>query len=70
MNKLGSQDRRMHLAHEVETMEGNKQKSIIDEGHAHKGPYQVEEAQFMGGNISFNFEPNTNLLTHYTLALM
>ena len=30
MNKLGNQDRRMHLAHEVGTMEGNEQKSVTD----------------------------------------
>ena len=39
MNKLGNQDRRMHSAHEVGTVEGNEQKSIIDEGLAHEGPY-------------------------------
>ena len=44
MNKLGNQRRRMHVAHEVGTMEGDKQKSIIDEGLANEGPYQVEEA--------------------------
>ena len=44
MNKLGNQERRMHSAHEVGTMEGNEQKSIIDEGLSHEGPYQVEEA--------------------------
>ena len=32
-------------------------------------PYQVEEAQFVGGNRSYNFKPNTNLPTHYTPAL-
>ena len=44
MNKLGNQDKRMHSAHEVGTMEGNEQKSSIDEGLAHEGPYQVKEA--------------------------
>ena len=38
-------------------------------GLAHDGPYQVEEAQFMGGNKSYNFKPNTNLPTHYTPTL-
>ena len=69
MNKLGNQDRRMHSAHEVGTVEGNEHKSNIDEGLAHEGPYQVEEAQFMGGNISYNFKPNNNLPTHYTPPL-
>ena len=44
-------------------------KSTNDEGLAHEGPYQVEEAQFVGGNKSYNFKPNTNLPTHYTPAL-
>ena len=57
----------MHLVHEVGTMEGNEQKSITDEGLAHECPYEVEEAQFVGGNRSYNFRPNTNLPTHYTL---
>ena len=59
----------MHSAHEVGTMEGNDQKSITDKGLAQEGPYQVEEAQFVGGNRSYNFKPNTNLLTHYTPTL-
>ena len=42
MNKLGNQDRRMHSAHEVGTVEGNEHKSITDEGLAHEGPYQAE----------------------------
>ena len=44
MNKMGNQDRRMHLAHEVGTVERNEQKSSAEEGLAHEGPYQVEEA--------------------------
>ena len=44
MKKMGNQDRRMHLAHEVGTIDANDQKSGADEGLAHEGPYQVEEA--------------------------
>ena len=53
----------------METMEGSEKKCFIDEGLAHKGPSHVEEAQFAGGNRSYNFQPNTNLPTHYTPAL-
>ena len=63
MNKLGSQERRMHSAHEVGTVEGNEQKSITDEGFSHEDPYQVEETQFVGANKGYNFKPNNNLLT-------
>ena len=66
MNKLGNQDKRMHPAHEVGTMEGNEQKSVPEEGLAHEGLYHVEKAQFVGGNSSYNFKPNNNLPTHYT----
>ena len=59
----------MNSEHEVGIMEGNEQKGITDEGLAHEGTYQVEEAQFMRGNKSYNFKPNNNLPTHYTLAL-
>ena len=38
MNKLGNQERRMHSAHEVGTVEGNEQKSSTEEGLAHEGP--------------------------------
>ena len=44
MSRLDNQNRGVHLAHEVGTMEESEQKSIIDEGLAHEGPYQVEEA--------------------------
>ena len=68
MIKMRNQDRRMHSAHEVETVERNEQKSSSEEGLAHEGPYQVEEAQFLNVNRSNNFKPNLNLPTHYTLA--
>ena len=50
-------------------MEAGEQKSITDEGLAHEGPYQVEEAQFVNGHRSYNFKPNTNIPTHYTPTL-
>ena len=69
MNKLGNQERRMHPAHELRTVEESEQKSSAKEGLANKGPYQVEEAQFVNGNKSYNFKPNLNLPSHYTPAL-
>ena len=44
MNKMGNQERRMHSAHEVGTVERNELKIIVEERLAHEGPYQVEEA--------------------------
>ena len=69
MDKLGNQERRMHSTHEVRIVEESEQKSSAEEGLAHEGPYQVEEAQFVNGNISYNFKPNLNLPTHYTPSL-
>ena len=48
----------MHSTHEVGIVGGNEQKSSAEEGLAHEGPYQAEEAQFVNGNISYNFNPN------------
>ena len=69
INKMGNKDRRMHSTHDVGTVERNEQKSSADERLAHEGPYQVEEAQFLNANRSYNFKPNLNLPTHYTPAL-
>ena len=68
MRKMENQERRMHLAHEVGTAERNEQKSSAEEGIAHEGPYQVEEAHFLNSNRNYNFKPNLNLPTHYTPA--
>ena len=69
MSRLGNQERRVHAAHEVGIVEGSEHKCIADEGLAHEGPYKVEEAQYVNGGRSYNFKPNNNLPTHYTLAL-
>ena len=45
MTKLGNQERRMHLTYDVGAVKRNEQKSSANEGLAHEGPYQVEEAQ-------------------------
>ena len=68
MNKVSMQERRNQYVHLVGTME-DKEKVLNDEGLANDGPYHVEEVQFVNGNRSYNFNPNTNLPTHYTLAL-
>ena len=39
MNKLGNQERRMHPAHEVRTVEESEQKSSAEEGLVYEGPY-------------------------------
>ena len=36
MNKIGNQERRMHSAREVGTVERNEQKSSVEEGLAHE----------------------------------
>ena len=69
MSKISTQERRSHSINTVGIEEGGEQKCKTDEGLAYEGPYQVEKAQFVGSNISYNFKPNNNLPTHYTPAL-
>ena len=67
MNKLGSNERRMHTAHEVGAVKEGIRSSA--EGPVEKEPYQVEEAQYLNVNRSYTLKPNPNLPTHYTSAL-
>ena len=69
MNKMGNHKRRMHSANEVGTVDENEKRNSVEEGLTHEGPYQVEEAQYLNANRSYNFKPNLNLPTHYTPAL-
>ena len=67
MNKLGSNERRMLIAHEVGAVNEGTRSSV--EGPAEEEPYQVEETKFMNEQRSYHFKPNPNLSTHYTPAL-
>ena len=69
MSKMSNQERRSNSTNAVGLLEGGEKTCITDEVLAHEGPYHVEEAQFVNGNRSYNFKPNTNLPTHYTSAL-
>ena len=69
MSKMSTQEMRSHLANTVEIEERREQKGMTNGEFAHEVPYQVKEAQFVSGNISYNFKPNNNLETHYTPAL-
>ena len=69
MRKMGNHERRIHSENEVGTTDENKKRNSTEEGLAHGGPYQVKEAQYLNANRSYNFKPNLNLPTHYTLEL-
>ena len=69
MNKLGSNERRMHTAHEVRAVDEGERIKSAEEGPNHEGSYQVEEAQYLNANRSYTFKSNPNLPTHYTPAL-
>ena len=69
MNIMNSQERRSHSVKEVGIINNPKQNSVVDQALAHEGPYQVEEVQYLNGNRSYKFKPNSNLPTHYTPAL-
>ena len=67
MNRMNNQERRGHSCNEVGVVEGARQKCFTNEGLAHEGPYQVEEARFVNGNRSYNFKACNTL--KYTLVV-
>ena len=69
VNKIGSNERRMHTALEVGVVDEGERRKSVEEGPNHEGSYQVEEAQYLNANRSYTFKPNLNLSTHYTPAL-
>ena len=69
MNKMGNHKRRMHSANEVGIVDENEKMNSTEERLTHEGPYQVEKAQYLNANRSYNFKPNLKLLTHYTPTL-
>ena len=56
----------MHSGNEVGTVDENEKRNSAEEGLTYEGPYQVEEAQYLNVNRSYNFKPNLNLpiITH------
>ena len=44
MNKIGNNERRMHTALEVGTVNEGERRKNAEERSNHEGPYQVEEA--------------------------
>ena len=69
MNKLGSNERRMHTAHEVGAVDEGERRKSAEEEPNHEGSYQIEESQYLNAIKSYTFKPNPNLPTHYTPAL-
>ena len=67
MNKLSSNEKRMHTTHEVRGVREGRKNSA--EGYEQEEPYQVEETKYMNEQRSYHFKPNPNLLTHYIPAL-
>ena len=67
MNKLSSNEKRMHIAHKVGAVREGRRNSA--EGYKEEEPYQVEETKYMNEQRSYHFKPNPNLPTHYTPAL-
>ena len=67
MNKMGSNEKRMHTEHEVGAVKEGIRSSA--EGPVEEEPYQVEETKYMTEQRSYHFKPNPNLPTHHTPAL-
>ena len=68
MTRMNNQEIKSHPVNEVGIVDGVEPKSVDDQGLAHEGPYHVEEVQYLNGNRSYKFKPNSNLPTHYTPA--
>ena len=69
MNRMNNQEKIIQLVNEVGIINGVEKNNVVKQGLAQEGAYRVEEAQYLSGNRSYNFNPNNNLPTHYTLAL-
>ena len=67
MNKLSSNERRMHTAHEVGAVREGRRNSA--KGYEEEKPYQVEETKYMNEQRSYHFKPNPNFPTHFSSAL-
>ena len=64
MNKLSSNQKRMHIAHEVRVVREGRRNSA--EGYKEEEPYQVEETKYMNEQRNYHFKPNPKFPTHYT----
>ena len=67
MNKLSSNERRMHIAHEVGAVREGRRNSA--EGYEEEEPYQVEETKYMNEQRSYHFKPYPNFPTHKSSTL-
>ena len=67
LNKLGSNERKMHTAHEVGAVDERIRRSV--EELVGEEPYQVEETKYMNEQRSYHLKPNPNFPTHYTPTL-
>ena len=67
MNRLSSNEKRMHTTHEVGAVREGRRNSV--EGYEEEEPYQAEEARYLNASKSYTYKPNPNLSTHYSLAL-
>ena len=67
MNKLSSNERRMHIAHEVGAVRERRRNSA--DGYEEEVPYQIEETKYMNEQRNYHFKPNPNLSTYYSSTL-
>ena len=58
-NKLGSNERRMHISLEVGSVDEGERKKSAEARPNHEGSYQVEEAQYLNANKSYTFKPTS-----------
>ena len=68
MHKMDKQEKRLHSAHEIGVVERERIRRSVA-GPTEEDPYQVEEANYLNEQRSYNFKSNPNLPTHYNPAL-
>ena len=61
MNRLENNERRMHIALEVGTVDERETRKSAEEGLTHEGPYQVGEAKYLNENRSYTFMESKNV---------
>ena len=68
MHRMDKQERKMHTAHEIGAVERELMRRSVDVP-TEEDSYDAEEVKYVNEQISYHFNPNPNLSTHYNPAL-
>ena len=68
MHRMDKQETKMHTAHEIGVVEREQMRRSADIP-TEEDSYGAEEVKYVNEQKNYNFKPNPNLPTHYSLAL-